>query len=133
MDERHRRVEIQVPHNCIHDFGGKKSREEIPPHPPPTPPPRWPPLSVAHPISTRRVAYLELRGGRHGGHKSRRYWCGYEPQSNGDDSARSFLFAQCPPPPNSRDGLLDTVHLTCHFPAIRAAICTLPIRTRRNF
>lgn len=87
MDERERRVEIQLPRDFIHDFGGKRSRQKSPL------PPR-PPLSVASPISTRRVAYLELRGGRRGGHKSRRYWCGYEPQSNGDDSARSFFFAQ---------------------------------------
>lgn len=28
---------------------------------------------------------------------------------------------------------LDTVHLTCHFPALRSALCTEPIRTRRTF
>lgn len=35
---------------------------------------------------------LEIRG-----HKSHRYWCGYEPQPNGDDSARSFSSASPTP------------------------------------
>lgn len=80
------------------------------------------------PISFSCVAHLEFRGWRYRGHKSHCYWCGYEPQPNGDDSARSFSSAF----PLQR-WALDTVHLTCHFPALHSAICTEPIRTRRTF
>lgn len=81
-----------------------------------------------HPISLSYVANLEFGGWRYGGHKSHCYWRGYEPQPNGDDSARSFSSAF----PLQR-WALDTVHLTCHFPVLHSTICTEPIRTRRTF
>lgn len=74
------------------------------------------------------VAHLEFGGQRYGGHKSHCYWCGYEPQPNGDDSARSFSSGFL-----LQRWALDTVHLTCHFPVHHSAICTEPIRTKRTF
>lgn len=85
-------------------------------------------LSIALPIASFSVAHLEFGGWRYRGHKSHCYWCGYEPQPNGDDSARSFSSAF----PLQR-WALDTVHLTCHFSVLHSAICTEPIRTRRTF
>lgn len=88
------------------------------------------PLSASIPpaISLSCVAHLEFGGWRYGGHKSHCYWCGYEPQPNGDDSARSFSSAF----PLQR-WALDTVHLACHFPALHSAICAEPIRDKENF
>lgn len=85
-------------------------------------------LSISFPIFVSCVAHLEFGGRRYRGHKSHRYWCGYEPQPNGDDSARSFSSGF----PLQR-WALDTVHLTCHFPVLHSAICTEPIRTKRTF
>lgn len=93
-----------------------------------SPPPTQARTHTFHRIAFSHVAYLEFGGWRHGGHKSHCYWCGYEPQPNGDDSVRSFSSVF----PLQR-WALDTVHLTCHFPAIQSAICTEPIRTRRTF
>lgn len=83
---------------------------------------------VPFPISFSCVTHLEFGGRRYRGHKSHCYWCGYEPQPNGDDSARSFSSGF----PLQR-WALDTVHLTCHFPVLHSAICTEPIRTKRTF
>lgn len=47
---------------------------------------------------------------------------------NGDDSARSFSSAF----PLQR-WASDTVHLTCHFPALHSAICAEPIKDKENF
>lgn len=94
------------------------------------PSPFFSPPSLSIPLSSSFscVAHLEFGGWRYRGHKSHCYWGGYEPQPNGDDSARSFSSAF----PLQR-WALDTVHLTCHFPALHSAICTEPIRTRGTF
>lgn len=85
-------------------------------------------LSIPSRSLSSCVAHLEFGGWRYRGHKSHCYWCGYEPRPNGDDSARSFSSAF----PLQR-WALDTLHLTCHFPALRWPICSEPIRTRRTF
>lgn len=72
-------------------------------------------LFIPHSISFSCVAYLDFGCWRHRRHKSRSYWCGYELRCNRDDWARSF-----PSVFPLQRWALDTVHFTCHFPAIHS-------------